>query len=197
MDQPLTQPEAPATQPEAPPTQPEAPHKVVYPAPPDVHWGMLLTAWVVFAILIAICTPKEDWDFFSYLAVDVWALFICIWIRKLDPRSMSIYWCGAYVAVQLAGSVPSAPQPYSLGLEVVAVASGLLRLVLWIVTIYVVRAELLKHYNQREPIGLRLGGVTTFFFSFLYFQSRLYPIVQFKKQQEKIPGNNPSGAPLP
>ena len=158
---------------------------------------MLLTAWVVFAILIAICTPKEDWEFFSNLAVDVWALFICLWIRKLDPRSMSIYWCGAYVAVQLASSVPSAPQPYTLGLEVVIVASGLLRLVLWIVTIYVVRAELLKHYNERELIGLRLGGIMTFFFSFLYFQSRLYPIVQFKKQQEKIPGNNPGRAPLP
>ncbi|MGD0520550.1 MAG: hypothetical protein ABSA48_04780 [Terracidiphilus sp.] len=180
-----------------PPTQPEASPKVVYPSPPDVHWAMLLAAWVVFAILIMICTPKDDWDFLSSLAVDVWALFICLWIRKLDPRSMSIYWCGAYVAVQLAGSVPSAPQTFSMGLEIVSVASGLLRLVLWIVTIYVVRAELLKHYKEREPIGLQLGGIMTFFFSFLYFQSRLYPLVQFKKHQELSSVNNPGRAPLP
>jgi hypothetical protein len=110
---------------------------------------------------------------------------------------MSIYWCGAYVAVQLAGSVPSAPQTFSMGLEIVSVASGLLRLVLWIVTIYVVRAELLKHYKEREPIGLQLGGIMTFFFSFLYFQSRLYPLVQFKKHQELSSVNNPGRAPLP
>ena len=167
------------------PTQPEASPQVDYPAPPDVHWIMLLAAWVIFAILFMICTSKDDWEFFSSLTIDVWALFICIWIRKLDKSSLSIYWCGAYVAVQLACSMPSAPQPPSLGLAIVSLASGLLRIVLWIVTIYVVRAELLKHYNEQEPVGLRLNGFMTFFFSFLYFQSRLYVITQFKKSRKK------------
>ena len=157
-----------------PQTQPEASPQVVYPAPPDVHWAMLLAAWVVFAILFIICTPKDDWQFFSNLTVDVWALFICLWIHKLDKTSMSIYWCGAFVAVQLASSMPSGQQTPSLGGDVVSTAAELLCLVLWIVTIYVVRAELLKHYNEQEPVGLRLNGIMTFFFSFLYFQSRLY-----------------------
>jgi hypothetical protein len=81
--------------------------------------------------------------------------------------------------------MPSAPQPPSLGLAIVSLASGLLRIVLWIVTIYVVCAELLKHYNEQEPVGLRLNGFMTFFFSFLYFQSRLYVITQFKKSRKK------------
>jgi hypothetical protein len=35
---------------------------------------------------------------------------------------------------------------------------------LGIATIYLIRSDLLKHYNEREPIGLCLGGVPTWFF---------------------------------
>jgi len=51
---------------------------------------------------------------------------------------------------------------------------------------FVIRAELLKHYNEREPAGLKLGLFMTFFFSYLYFQYHLYKIALAKKQQHTI-----------
>jgi hypothetical protein len=55
--------------------------------------------------------------------------------------------------------------------------------VLDFVVIFSIRDELQKHYNEREPIGLHLGGVLTFFFSYIYFQYHLHEIAQFKKRQ--------------
>ena len=83
---------------------------------------------------------------------------------------------------QLAVLAPSALQPSSSGITIVAGILALISLCTWIVTIYVIRAELHIHYNVREPIGLYLSGVMTLFFSFLYFQYHLYKIAQLREK---------------
>jgi hypothetical protein len=35
------------------------------------------------------------------------------------------------------------------------------------------RHSMLEHYNEREPIGLRLSAAMTFFFNVLYFQHHM------------------------
>jgi hypothetical protein len=179
-----------------PPAPPETESRVVYPPPPNVHWGVLFAAELLIAILAVILAPRAYWNLVLDLAVDAWAIYLCLWLHKLDVRFMSIFWCAAYVASQLAIVVPSGLQPFSAGITVVAGIMALLSLCMWIITIYVIRAELHIHYNVREPIGLYLSGVMTFFFSFLYFQYHLYKIAQLKERNGDRPFYYQGGPPL-
>jgi hypothetical protein len=178
------------------PEQFEARERLAYPPPPNVHWGVLFLAQIVIAIVACFLFPRAYWTLVSNLAFDAWAIYLCLWIRKLEPGAMSIYWCAAYVALQLAASVPGGPAPAANGVIIFAVTLGLICIVIWIATIYLIRAELHYHYNQREPVGLYLSGVMTFFFSFLYFQYHLYKIAQLREQHGDRPFYYQGGPPL-
>lgn len=154
-----------------------------YPAPPSVHWTVLLAAWAVISLLIECLVPKLLRDLLNSLVIDSWALYICLWMRKLDSESMSAFWCGAFVVVELAFFAVSIQHPRSPGQETTAITLGFASAALWIVMIWIVRAELLKHYNDREPIGLHLRVLRSFAYSFVYFQYHLYSIAQCKKRQ--------------
>jgi hypothetical protein len=180
-----------------PPLQPGDSPNIVYPPPPEMHWAVLLAAFFVYTILVMICAPKEYWKLLSNLAEDAWALYLCLWLLKLDKNSMCIYWCAAFVAVRLALSFPSAMQPLSSEFKVFAAVLAFLYIVLWLVTIYSIRNELQTHYNRIEPIGLQLGGIMTFFFSFLYFQYHLYKIAQLKQRYGSRPFYYQGVPPLP
>src|SRR5580658_3429071 len=94
--------------------------RVVYPPPPGVHWGALVAAEFVIAVLIVIFAPKPYWNLVMDLAFDAWAIYICLWLHKLDARFMSIFWCVAYIALQLAIAVPFGLQPFATGITIVA-----------------------------------------------------------------------------
>jgi hypothetical protein len=155
---------------------------------------MLLLVWVVLGTLIGWLAPKPYQNLLNSLVGDAWAFYLCLWIRSLDSDAKSLFWCDAYVVVELAYAATTIRQnPSSLNesfSDILALAST----VLGIVTIYLIRADLQRHYNEREPIGLQLSKVMTFFFSFLYFQYHLYDIAKFKKRQAKgileIPSRN-------
>jgi hypothetical protein len=171
--------------------------RVVYPPPPGVHWAALLAAQIGLAILTVIFFPKPWWNLISNMAVDAWAIYLCLWLRKLNPASMSLFWCIAYIAPQLAFTVPTGPQPSTFGITLFAAALALLAALIWIVTIYVIRADLHYHYNLREPVGLYLSGIMTFFFSFLYFQYHLRKIAQLRERYGDRPFYYQGGPPLP
>jgi hypothetical protein len=176
--------------------QPEAEPRVVYPSPPNVYWAVLFAAQFIIAILAIVFTPKPWWTLASNLAVDAWIIYLCLWIRKLEPAAMSIFFCAAYVALQLVFTVPYGPQPMNQSLTIFGGILASLAVVIWFVTTYVVRAELHYHYNVREPIGLYLSGVMTFFFSFLYFQYHLYKIAQLRESYGDRIFYYQGGAPL-
>jgi hypothetical protein len=178
------------------PAQPEAEPRVVYPPPPNVHWAVLFAAQFVIAIVAIVFTPKLYWTLVVNLAFDAWVIYICLWIRKLEPAAMSIFFCAAYIALQLVFTVPYGPQPMSQSLTIFGGILALLAVVIWIVTIFVIRAELHYHYNEREPIGLYLSGAMTFFFSFLYFQYHLYKIAELRERYGNRPFYYQGGAPL-
>jgi hypothetical protein len=160
----------------------ETASRVVYPPPPGVHWGALVAAQLVIAVLTVMFTPKAYWNLVMDLVFDAWALYLCLWLHRLDARFMSIFWCVAFVALQLAIATPFGLQPFTAGITIVTGIVALACLCTWVVTIYVIRAELHLHYNVREPIGLYLSGVMTLFFSFLYFQYHLYKIAQLRER---------------
>jgi hypothetical protein len=50
-----------------------------------------------------------------------------------------------------------------------------------LVAIFGMRSSLVRYYNTVEPIGLKLSGVMTFFFSILYFQYHFSRVAAWKK----------------
>ncbi|MGD0890795.1 MAG: hypothetical protein ABR923_04615 [Terracidiphilus sp.] len=167
--------------------QPLKPHGAIftpkYPAPPLVHWAVLLVVWIAIVVATELFAPNNLWAPVASLVFAPWIMYLCIWLLRLDSKSKCVVWCDAYIVVKLTCAWLSI-QPHSsltnqLLTDVFAIASA----ILGIVTLFSIRANLLNHYNKREPIGIDLGPVMTFFFSYLYIQSQLYPIAQLKKRQ--------------
>jgi hypothetical protein len=120
------------------------------PAPPRVHWALLFIAITGSEGLVLWLVPQPYREFLVNVVIAVWPIYLCIWIRKIDHRSLSLYWALASFATGF-----------------------LFSWLLWIVVIFEIREELLEHYNTREPIGLKLNLFMTLFFSFVYFQYHL------------------------
>jgi hypothetical protein len=163
-----------------------------YPAPPRIKPLVLFLAWFILSALIGEYAPKSYQELLNSLVVDAWALYLCLWIRRLNPDSKSAFWCDVYLIVEIACASLTIRQHPSQAVQSLIVVLGIASGVLGFATIYLIRYDLLKHYNEREPIGLYLGPVMTFFFSFLYFQSKLYEIAQFKERQAAGISEDPS-----
>jgi hypothetical protein len=153
-----------------------------YPAPPSMPWGLLLTAFVVIDIVFHFSLPKPIAPIFFNLVFHAWGVYLRFWIRDLEPKATSIYWT-------LATFCCDAICLFLFFIEVQTPLVGFGILLYWffsfalgITSIYVVRHELQKHYTEVEPFGLRLGGVMTFFFSYVYFQWHLGFIGEKKRK---------------
>ena len=154
-----------------------------YPPPPRVHWFTLLIVWAALSGLISQYAPERFQPLLDSLVVDAWALYLCLWIRRLDPDCKSAFWCDVYLVVEIAFALLSIRQHPSQNLQTLMLILGVASGILGIATVYLIRYDLEKHYNEREPIGLHLGPVKTFFFTFLYIQSELYDIAQHKRRE--------------
>jgi hypothetical protein len=152
-----------------------------YPPPPRVHWITLLLAWFACIVLVGAFAPPHYQNLFNSLIGDSWAVYLCLWLRRLNPEAASFFWCDAYVVVEISYALILAVPHRSDALDTLGAFLALASAILAIATIFIIRRELLQHYDQREPIGLELSGVMTFFFSFLYFQAKLYPIARLKE----------------
>ena len=165
------------------PDSPGAFQHFEYSPPPRVHWSLLLLAWIGLAILFALLAPPQYQKLLNSLVVDAWAFRLGLWIRGLDPNAGSPFLCEVYVVVELAYALVSVRQNRSPIEQDIVAELGFTSFCLGIWTIYLIRSDLLKHYNRREPLGLELNGYLTYMFSFLYFQSQLYPIAKSKERE--------------
>jgi len=143
------------------PTRPAATFSPAYPSPPRVHWAVLLLAVLSTAALVLWLVPQPYRDFAINVVAAVWPIYLCLWVRKIDQRSSSLYWAIASL-----------------------VTGFLFSWLLWIVVIFELREELLEHYNRREPIGLRLNWLLTALFSFFYIQ---YELNKISREKDQVP----------
>jgi len=143
-----------------PPVAQAVNHGSDFPSPPRVHWARLLLALISAEALAFWFVPDTYRNFAVYAVAVAWPTYLCIWVRKIDPRSSSLYW-----------AIASLVTGYGF----------LFSWLLWIVVIYELREELLEHYNRREPINLRLNWFLTLLFSFVYFQFALNKISKLKE----------------
>jgi hypothetical protein len=157
----------------ATPTAPAAypaPSGVLYPDPPNLHWGLVL----LFAILTC--------GLFAF----IWDFVQVLWMKRVEPQSKAfmyfiilvVLWLlnlGSTIGrttIMLHGGIPRT--------SALSICISLAVLALIIVYRFTMRASLEEHFNGPEPIGLRLGGVMTFFFGGLYFQYHLNRINEIK-----------------
>jgi hypothetical protein len=101
-----------------PSPQPDAEPQVVFPAPPNVHWGTLLAAEFLIALLAIVLSPGP---------IGAWCR---IWDSKHGPSTfacgfassnlgaMSIFWCSAFVVLELVILVPSRSSARERGITI-------------------------------------------------------------------------------
>jgi hypothetical protein len=166
-----------------------------YPAPPRVHWAVLLLASAAVKWLIAALAPKMYHELLYSLAADAWAFYLCRWIQSLNPEAKSPFWCDVFVIVELTEAALETWHNPPTVIIAVGFVLAIASIVLGIATIFLIKDDLEKHYNEREPVGLLLSNVISFFFSFFYFQFHLYRIAK-QKQEQSFPGLGPSQTPL-
>jgi hypothetical protein len=145
-----------------------------YPPPPSIHWAMLMVIVLAAEAAALFFVPRSARDVMVNVITAAWPIYLCVWIRKIDRRSSSLYWAIASL-----------------------VTGFLFSWLLWIVVIYEIREELLEHYNRREPIGLRLNWFLTLLFSFFYFQYKLNQIGKAKALQQEASAIPAAAVPEP
>lgn len=139
-------------------------YRRIYPPPPRLHWLLLLAAVAGAELLVLRFVHPPLRDLLINIVIAAWPIYLCLWLRKVDPRSAALYW------------------------SIASLATGFLfSWLLWIVVIFEVREDLLDHYNRREPVGLRLNLFLTLFFSFAYFQYHLRRIALEKIASPPVP----------
>jgi hypothetical protein len=157
---------------------PYAGSAVPYPDPPNLNWGLCL----LFGFLTC--------GIFNL----VYDLIQVLWVKKVEPASKSLMYYLIFIAFEvlnLGGTfgkialfssgrfteVPTSSVP--LALLSAAISIGVV--VMYILYRFIMRAELERHFNGPEPIGLRLNPIMTFFFGGLYFQYHFNRINEIKR----------------
>ena len=142
-----------------------------YPPPPSLHWGILVLLGVLTCGLFG-------W---------VWAFVQAAWVKKVDPESKALLYYGISVGLLVlmfgagfAEGMAGRPGAANGGIFLICrIAGG----IMWLVAAFNMRSSIEDHYYSKEPIGLSLNGVMTFFFSIYYFQYHFTRINEMKQRQ--------------
>jgi hypothetical protein len=148
-----------------------APAVSQYPPPPSLHWGILVLLGVLTCGLFG-------W---------VWAFVQAAWVKKVDPESKALLYYGISVGLLVlmfgagfAEGMAGRPGAANGGIFLICrIAGG----IMWLVAAFNMRSSIEDHYYSKEPIGLSLNGVMTFFFSIYYFQYHFTRINEMKQRQ--------------
>ena len=136
-----------------------------YPAPPSLHWGVVVLLGVLTCGLFG-------W---------VWAIVEANWMRKVQPTSKAlVLWSIAVLLFLIDVILTAVPDQGAKSLAVITRLGGA---ILWIAASFSMKNSMEEHYNSAEPMGLELNGVMTFFFNIYYFQYHFTQINETRKRQ--------------
>ena len=135
-------------------------------APPNLSWGLVL----LFDVLT-----------FSLFQL-IWNLVLAAWFRRVYPptRVLFLYIAAAVLIFaqgvfgQTIGFIAGRQHGLYLQQYRGYAGYGLIAITCWVVRLvarFTFRADLERHYNTVEPIGLEINPVLTFFFGGIYLQS--------------------------
>jgi hypothetical protein len=148
------------------------------PAPPDMHWGLVLG--------LSIITLGLFWFFWSYK--------VAVFVRKVDPASKAVTQAlamAAVFAVQIAiflllivvamwGNADLSEHAEATW-KVFNAVIGLINIFM----IFGMKKSLVWYYNLKEPIGLKLNDLMVLVFGVVYLQFNLSNIAAWKKSQPR------------
>ena len=155
----------PAAAPAPTPASAAAAAAAQYPAPPSLHWALVL--------LLSIVTCG--------IFVWIWALVEANWVRKVQPTSKGMVLWSFTILLSLIEVVLAAfPDDTAKAVAIVLRLGGA---ILWITGAFSMKSSIEEHYNTAEPLGLELNGVLTFFFNVFYFQYHFTKINELRKSQ--------------
>ncbi len=101
---------------------------------------------------------------------------IANWVKKIDPRSKAVPFLVVMLLCSIVATVLPFMGPDPQELAMAALIPQVMSLVSFYVAVYGMRSSIVQHYNTVEPIGLRLSGVMTFFFTIIYFEYKFNEI---------------------
>jgi len=139
------------------------------PTPPSLHWGIVLALSVVTLGVFA-------W---------IWAFVQAISVKRLTGTWKPLLWFTATCTLLIAALIRDPDAKISS---------------LWLLFalgVFSMRRQLVRYYNNVEPIDLDLGRVETFFGSIFYIQYHLTRIARMKREKPHLfaPNVTPVVAP--
>jgi hypothetical protein len=146
-----------------------------YPAPPSFHWAWLLFIPISIAIIVIILLESAEISaglvkLIVFIAIALFAIYqfyLCMWITTVTHSNKAFFW--TIIAIGYAVILLSMPSPHQDEFS------------LSILVAFILRDQIQEHYNNNEPIGLKLGVTRTFFLGVIYIQYHLYHIAREKK----------------
>lgn len=140
------------------------------PIPPRLHWALVLLFSILTLGIFAL----------------VWSIVQAHWAKRIDPGSRApLYmWLSVILSIvyAIAAGIPEAgsqgtPAAGDSGLGIL---TQIVATVLMYCGFYSIRRSMLDHYNEVEPIGLRISGAMTFMFTLFFLQHRMTRIARWK-----------------
>ena len=143
--------------------------------PPDLNWGLVLLFDVLTCSLFQL----------------IWNLVLAAWFRRIYPPTKVLPLYAAAAVLIFAQGAFGQTVGFMAGRHGVHVAHGrgyagygVVAIACWVVRLiarFTFRADLERHYNTVEPIGLEINPVLTFFFGGIYLQSVMNRINTIKR----------------
>ncbi len=153
----------------------DAATRAAFPAPPSLHWGLVL----LFTLLT-----------FGIFAI-IWPFIQASWVRKIDRQSNATLMVGLAMGCRLVGY-----GVYFAGVAAMASGGGgmvglggLLLLAGWVLYLvaYFSMAGSMRDQLASRELPLEIGGVTLFFFTMYYLQGQLSWLARWKRTGRTSP----------
>jgi hypothetical protein len=149
-----------------------------FPAPPRLHWGIVLALSIVTVGIFGM----------------IWMVVQANWAKKVTRNSKPFAWCLAYLlslpVLYLVAITGGATLGYMHKMDIlaefVAILGPLSRIVVFV--LYLLAAYTLKGALEMQPIDIPLSGVMTFFLGATYFQYHLFDYSVEGKVGEQLSG---------
>lgn len=139
------------------------------PLPPNLHWALVLLIGMVFSPFVI-----------------VWVIVQMVWVRHIDKQSKALMFylialIGyiVFAGIGVASLLSHSDNPGIID-AIPFLLATFLGLFFGIKSLFDVRRSMVTYYNSVEPIGLRMSGAMTFFFSVYYFQYHMSRIATWK-----------------
>ena len=159
---------------EAPiPTHDSIAKRTALPRPPSLHWSLLL----LFTLL--------SLGIFGF----VWVFIQAGWVRKIDKHSNAAWllagWVVCTILAVILAWVPMLRGEPSIGMSSLSLLLNLAGVVLLVVA-YFSMANSVRREVPKYGARVAIGGLTLFFFTYLYFQGQLRWLYRWRSGDKHI-----------